>query len=396
MPEDSTTQAPLRIAFIADRFDPSKGGGEAYVADLARNLARRGHEIHVFAPEPADESPRVTVHSVSPGWPGKTLRMISFALRSARAAARGGFDIVHGTGKCLGASVFNPHGGVERAWLRQNYASCSGPLYRAWVRLRRTLSLRHYFVLWQQRRAFVRAERIIAISEMIRRDIIEHHDVHPDRIAVVYNGVDLGRFAPSNRKDHRAPLRESLGATEEELLLLTVGHNYRLKGLEPMVRALALLRSGSNRPLRLLVAGRGRPRRYRRLARRLGVEASLDFLGVRPDIEALYAAADIYVHPTFYDACSLALFEALASGLPVVTTRHNGAAWALGGEEGRVVEDPRDVESLAAAVESLFDEGAREAAGRAARRTAERFPLEENADAVVRVYRDLLAVRGSL
>jgi UDP-glucose:(heptosyl)LPS alpha-1,3-glucosyltransferase len=383
-----------RIALVADRYAPERGGGEAYVANLARTLSALGHEVRVFA-RSIDGSPGdIRVHQV-PVFPlGKALGMVSFAFNAAHILSGMDFDVIHGTGKCLGVNVFNPHGGVERAWLIQNYRSCSSGLYRALVRLKRALSLRHYFTLWQQRRVFGPrgAARIIAISDMVARDIQKFHGTSPERISVVYNGVDLDRFSPQRMSSLRDSAREELGIHRGETVLLNVGHNFRLKGIAPLIRAAAQAgKSLPDQPFRLLVAGKGRPKPYLKLAEKLGLGDKVFFLGVRSDIERLYASADIYVHPTFYDACSLVLFEAMASGLPVVTTRNNGAAWALDGGEGAVVDDPLDTDSLARAIVRMFNPEAREKAARSARMTAEKFPAARNAEQIVGVYEKLVS-----
>ena len=179
---------------------------------------------------------------------------------------------------------------------------------------------------------------------MIKGDIISHYAFPEARIAVVFNSVDLTRFHPHNRLLYRAKRRSGLGVRDDALLLLFAGNNYRLKGLGALVRALSLLaRRFPERDFRLLVAGRGRVRPYRRLSRRLGVEDRVIFAGPLTGMEEYYGASDIYVHPTFYDSCSLTVLEALASGLPVVTTRFNGAAQVIVSEEGgAVIDDPAD------------------------------------------------------
>ncbi len=379
----------LRIAYVIDRFGTDIGGGEAYLSALAAEMTKAGHEVKVFAREASSCEAPFPVEVIGSALPGKSLRMLSFALKAARRTREDGFDIVHGTGKCLGANVFNPHGGVEKAWLRQNYQSCPSAAYRLILRIKRALSLRHYFALWQQRRMFGPggAARIVAVSDMVMRDIREFYGTDDARISVLYNGVDLERFNPANRARFRDEERGIMSADPGETVLLNVSHNFRLKGLGPLIESLAeIRRAAPDARFRLVVAGRGRPGPYSRLAARLGVGGAVRFAGTRKDIERLYAAADVYVHPTFFDACSLTLFEAMASGLPVVTTRHNGAAWALQGGEGEIIEDPRDVPALAGAVLRYFDAAERERAGSAARKTAERFPAKGNADGMAAIY----------
>jgi UDP-glucose:(heptosyl)LPS alpha-1,3-glucosyltransferase len=384
----------LKIAIVLDWFLPSKGG-ESYLVWLADELSRRGHEVHVFAIEgEKDPAASYQVHLVPVlRWP-RSLRMLSFLINSGRLVRRDAFDIIHGVGLTLEMNVFNPHGGVEQAYLKQEFRSISNRFYYFWRRVKLCLSLRHHLTLWIQRRQYLspRVKRIIAISQMIKRNIAEQYGPVVKKVAVVFNSVDLDRFHPRNRELHRAEKRSALDIPSDAVVLLFVGNNYRLKGLEPLMAAVGFLRRKfPSRSIRLLVAGRGRAARYRRKARRLGVADLVLFLGSVKNIEQYYAASDIYVHPTFYDSCSLTVLEALASGLPVVTTRFNGAADAIVSEDGgRVVEDPADVNDLAESIAHYFDEGIRTKARTVTRQWMEQVPPGYNMEQTLRVYDEVV------
>ena len=392
--EKNSSSRKLKIAIVLDWFLPSKGG-ESYLVWLADELSRRGHEVHVFAIEgEKDPAASYQVHLIPVlRWP-RSLRMLSFLLNSGRLVGRDAFDIVHGVGLTLAMNVFNPHGGVEQAYLKQEFRSISNRFYYFWRRVRLYLSLRHHLTLWIQRRQYLspRVKRIIAISGMIKRNIAEQYGPVVKKVAVVFNSVDLDRFHPRNRDLHRAEKRSALDIPSDAVVLFFVGNNYRLKGLEPLMAAVGLLRRKfTNRPIRLLVAGRGRVARYRRKAVRLGVADLVLFLGSVKNIEQYYAASDIYVHPTFYDSCSLTVLEALASGLPVVTTRFNGAADAIVSEDGgRVVEDPADVNDLAESIAYYFDEGIRTKARIVTRQWMEQVPPGYNMEQTLRVYDEVV------
>ncbi|MGD0232159.1 MAG: glycosyltransferase family 4 protein, partial [Syntrophorhabdales bacterium] len=384
----------LKIAILLDKFLPSRGG-ERYFSFLSEELARRGHEVHVFATEAEklDGLPyRLHVIPV-PTYP-RWLRILSFWRRAGRLIASGDFDIVHGVAQCPAVTVLNPHGGVEPAYLAQEFASISNPFYYAYKALKRYLSVRHYLEVGLQRRLYGAGglQGVIAISTMVKRDIIVHYAYPEERIAVVFNSVDLERFHPRNRERHRAKVRKGLGMGEETILLLFAGNNYRLKGLETLIRAVSLLVSHSpGHDFRLLVAGRGRGNRYRRLIARQRVSDRVIFAGPLPDMERYYAASDIYVHPTFYDSCSLTVLEALASGLPVVTTRFNGAADVIAsGEGGAVIDNPADAHELARAILLFADTERRMAARAVTRSWMEQYPPERNVEETLQVYYEAL------
>jgi UDP-glucose:(heptosyl)LPS alpha-1,3-glucosyltransferase len=390
MGEKKSGERKLSIAILLDKFLPSRGG-ERYFTFLAEELTRRGHDVHVFATqvEESADAP-YQVHLIPVFQFPRSARMLSYVLFSARMVKRYGFDVIHGLGQSLACNLLNPHGGVERAYLKQEFASISSRPYYWYRWLRRYLSIRHYVELWLQKRLYSggTVKRIIAISNMVKRDIIAHFNFPPERVAVVFNTVDLERFHPSMRKRLRKRARENMGISESEILFLFAGNNYRLKGLEPLLKALALLKAQfPERRLRLVVAGRGQRWLYKRMARKLGVLGSVLFPGPVREMEPYYAACDIYVHPTFYDSCSLTVLEALASGLPAVTTRFNGASDAITSDEaGRVIDDPRNIDELAKAIAFYFDEERRARAQAASRAAMEQYPASRNVEETLAVY----------
>ncbi len=388
----------LRIAIVLDRFLPSRGG-ESYFSWLAQALSERGHDVHIFA-RVAEESPDrgYTIHSI-PVWRyPRSLRTLTFLISSARVIRWDDFDIIHGVEGTLLMNIYNPHEGVERAYLKQDFLSVSNPGYFFYKYLKRYLSPEHYLKIWIQKKQYLspRVKRIIAISKMIKKDIIRYYGVSEEKIAVVFNCVDLDRFHPRNREIHRNRMRETLGIDPELIVLLFIGNNYRLKGLEPLLSSLALLRERfPERPFRLLVLGRGHRGRYRRLAKRIGVSDLILFLGHVREVEQVYSASDIYVHPTFYDSCSLTVLEALATGLPVITSRFNGAADAiLSKEGGEVIETPANVKSLAESIAYYFDEDRREKARVVTRQWMEKYSLANHIEDILRVYYEVAKEEG--
>ncbi|MHC5039207.1 MAG: glycosyltransferase family 4 protein, partial [Planctomycetota bacterium] len=300
---DSEKQ-PLRIGLVIDHFSAAKGGGEGYCVNLARELVARGHEVHVFADRWDDGMPGVTYHRVPARFPGKTLPMILFALRSQKALSAHDLDIVHAVGKALGMNVFNSHGGIEAKWLAQNFKSMASPLYRTWKKISRVLNPRHYFIPWLEKRQYTDPQvvRFVAISDMLARDIRETYGISSEKLRVVYNGVDTERFHPRNRETHREAVRAELGTDPDASVILHVTNNFRLKGLRPLILAFSRLqREGGQGGFELWILGRGRIRAFERLARSSGAEKSVRFLGWRPGPERFYASADLYAHPTFYD-----------------------------------------------------------------------------------------------
>ena len=218
---------------------------------------------------------------------------------------------------------------------------------------------------------------IIVNSEMVRSHFRQHYGVPPSELRVLYSAINPSRFAVHDRPRRRLEWREQWGIRAEDTVGLFAAMNYRLKGLEPLLHAVGRL--PPRLPFRLLVAGNRRTGAYERLARRLGIADRVLFLGPRRDILHCYFAADFLIHSTFYDPCSLVALEALACGLPVITSRYNGASELLKPPQDRyVIDDPHDHARLAACMEQLLDPEERRIQTEAARRTAAEWTWEHH------------------
>ena len=210
---------------------------------------------------------------------------------------------------------------------------------------------------------------------------------------MIHNGVDTDRFTPALRERHRDATRKELGVGEEVLFLM-LAHNLLLKNADALLRAAAKLRTGG-RAIRVVIAGGKRPERFEKLAQKLGIAAKVTFRGV---VDALpyYAAADVFVHPTWYDPCSLVTLEASGCGLPVITTRYNGASEIMqDGRDGFILDEPADVPALAARMEELLDPERRRAMGEAGREMALAHTFERQTDDFLRLYEDVIAARAA-
>ncbi len=365
---------PIRIVVVLDRFDPLYGGLESWADQWTRWLVKRGHEVHVAAFDiaPDGAGPGVIAH-VLPRTSGRIAR----AAEVEKFLRQQNPDIVHDLGVGWRYDFLQPHAGSRLSNARQDLLSLG-----RWARFERRLSP------WYARRnrEFRALEKrqfgpgrgiVIAVSRMVQADLRRRYDLDPGRIRLVYNGIDLRRLAGPDTQRSRDDLRRSLGL-HEQVLFLFVGHNFRLKGLGPSIEALCLL-NRAGRPCHLAVIGRGPREEYQAMARRLGVFDRVTFHGFVYDVRPFFYGADAFVLPTFHDACSLAVGEAWACGLPVITTRFNGAAELMtSGVQGWVLNDPRDARKLADRMESLLDPGLRNTMSAAARELGSGRSLENN------------------
>lgn len=377
----------MKIGLAIERLDPARGGVEQWTWQYAQRLAALGHDVHVVAAGscPQAEQQPFEVHLVPFG-----RNRLEFAENLARQFDRLPLDVVHDTGCGWQCDVLQPHSGSRKAGAAQNTALAPGwlrPLKRAAARF---LPRQREFARLEARQYADPQRTYVAISRMVARDLQHWHGVPAERIRLVYNGVDTQRFAPQREAARREALRASHGLRPDDVALLIVAHHFRLKGVPALLRALARLVAQGG-PFKLLVAGGKRLAPWRRAAARLGLGERVNFLGSLADPAPLYAATDVYVQPTFYDPCSLVVLEALAAGLPVVTTSFNGAGELLQeGVEGYVLSDPADDAALAAALWTLRDADLRRAQGQAARRLALRHTWDRNTAELLQLYRERL------
>jgi UDP-glucose:(heptosyl)LPS alpha-1,3-glucosyltransferase len=167
--------------------------------------------------------------------------------------------------------------------------------------------------------ALNRPAALVCVSDGVGGEMREHYPALATRVLTIYNGIDTAHFKPGARQDDARAMRERLGIAPGRLVAAFVGSEWERKGLEPLIRALALVGGWH-----LVVAGGGDQRRYQELADALGVGEAVHWLGVSSDMQLVYALADAFALPTSYETFSLVTFEAAACGLPILATGVNG------------------------------------------------------------------------
>ena len=272
-----------------------------------------------------------------------------------------------------GASHYQLHSGLYREAFEAERESFSSSLRRALFRPAMRWNSRRRALLRAESALLARRDgpRLMVFSEALRGRIERAYGARD--ITVERPGVDTQRF-------HPAPEEPEGGGGDLVVRLLFVGHSFALKGLGPLLGALALHRARGGRSC-LTVAGAGPIGRFRREAARRGLSEAVRFAGgvSRDAMPGLYRSHHALVHPTFYDPFSLAAGEALASGIPVVTTRRNGAAEIMeSGREGYLIDDPGDEEAIADALDRLGDRETRREMGRSAARLARGLDAREH------------------
>ena len=369
----------IRFATAILDFSKRKGGAERYLVDLCTRMADNGFEVHVYAERWDEAIQSIHYHRVKTIPFPKSFQLLSFAMRATEEMKHGNYDITLGVGNTFRADVLQPHGGVHWAWFWRSLKAYDHPVLWTIKFLGRVLSPKQWVSGWIEDASYKRGNfsKIIAISDMVKQDIIHWYRISEDQIDVIYNGVDIERFHPRNRQ-YREEIRKRYGMGDE-FVILFVSNNFRMKGLDYLIKALAKIKKEDHPPFKLLILGRDQNEPYLRLAKKIGISEEVIFAGSTDEPEKYYGAADLLVHPTFYDACSLTVLEALASGLPVITTSSNGASGRINLRElGFVISDPREDKILAQQILFFSDPEVREKALIAARSLAEHYSLEKN------------------
>lgn len=380
----------MDVALCYESVLPARGGCETYISDLSRRLARDGHRVHLYACrwDAAALPPSLHYHRLDVPTGPRFLRPWRFAAACERALANYRHDVSIGFDKTWGQDVLYPQGGLHAASQEHNRRKFPGPVSRALADIGKWLNPAAWSFARLERKQYLGPNRplIVVNSRMVRGHFERLMETPPESVRVLPSAIDPARFEAADRLKVRAAERARWGVAPADPVALFVAMNYRLKGLAPLLSAVARL--PREVPFTLAVVGHPNVRRYEALAARLGVTERVRFLGFRAETKSAYFGADFLVHPTFYDPCSLVVLEALACGLPVVTTKYNGAAELLQpGVDGLVVESPHDADGLAAAMGQMCDHAFRHAASGAARKAAARWTFEDH-------YRGLMDILG--
>jgi len=382
----------VKIAFVIEHFKPQYGGQQVYMRDFARFLIERGHEVTFFTQDSnvQDEGMQIELVEISPL--AKLMRWTqwsSFLKQVKRFVREGDFDIVMGTGVSAGINVYQPHGGVTKASHQQNRL-LTHPVHCFLKGLSNAISPKHIMASLIEREIFTdKKVKYIAISEMVKRDMKKFYHLKDDQIELVYNGVDVNRFQPCSAEEREEAKRE-LDLDTQKITFSLVAHNFKLKGLREIIAIVDRLKDKHDNFI-VLIAGKGKKKVYEAMIKSRGLEAHFNFLGAVDNPELVYRASDVYLQPTWYDPCSLVVLEAMAAGVPVISTEFNGASEMIrSGVNGYVIPHPDSLDQFEDAMLQLFDSETRKRLGEQARLSVEPLTHEKNFLHMERVFKEFV------
>jgi UDP-glucose:(heptosyl)LPS alpha-1,3-glucosyltransferase len=387
----------VKVALIIEWLDAWRGGAETSTEQFIQHLLALGVEIDVLTRSRVSSRPGMAVHRIPVTGLSRALQTISFCRRADRRALSLDVDLIHAITPSLAAHVYQPRGGTYAETIDRNIALRRTPGAQALKRLIQRFNLKQRLLLNYERRMLSRPvpPHVIAISDYVGRQLQRHYAFPVERIHRVFNGVDPDETDSSTRARDRAEIRALYDIGRDDLLVLLVAHNFRLKGLTTWIEALALLHRDHRLPVKSLVIGKDRVWRWQKMVDHRGLSGMLQFTGPTPRVRAFYHAADVLAHPTHYDPCSRVVLEAMMSGLPCVTSVFDGASEVIDhGVNGFVLASPGDAEALAATVRSLSSAPLRTRIGLAATAAAGSWSMRRHAEEVLAVYRKI--TKGAL
>ena len=381
----------MQVALAIERMESWRGGAETSTLQLASALRDAGAVVHLITASRGQPIPGTELHMLPGGPFGKTWSTRQFVRRAARLAGELGVDVLHAVSPLPGANLYQPRGGTVPETVERNLALVPAGR-RGLKRVLNVFNGRQQLLARLERR-MLRAGRggrpvVAALSGYVASQLERHYGLSGSEVELIFNGVDLESLDVADGAGARRQIREEYSLGDASLVLLMIAHNFRLKGVATAVRALGQLRSHAVLSgAHLLVVGRDNPVPVLALAESLGVAERVHVLGSSQRVPVLLRAADVLVHPTFYDPCSRVVLEAAACGVVSITTRFNGAADVLEhGRSGWIIPDGDSVAELAEGLSVLSDAERRREAGRACLELRERVSMRRHVEGLLGLY----------
>jgi UDP-glucose:(heptosyl)LPS alpha-1,3-glucosyltransferase len=371
----------MNIALTALSCDDETGIGRV-VKNLAEHFAAAGHSVDVIASRFGSVGNGVVCRCLRTVPGPHTANFLLCSLQARVALRRGKYDVSNSFGVGRGASIVTAQS-CHRSGVEIQRKFRSGRIGSAGWGIFDAAAL-------AEERALVTAgstRLIIAVSQLVKEQLQDCYDVPPDKIRVIPNGVEMPGENQGARGGRRRAARARFGWRENDFGLLFVANEFDRKGLETIIGALALLHDPE---IRLAVVGGDDPAPYRLLAARGGVADRIEFAGTIRGAESLYAGADAFVLPTWYEPFGMVIVEAMAEGVPVITSTRAGAVEGMThGRHGLFLQDVRSADELASAIGRIRDDSSlRSLLASSGKDAARRFAWPVVAEETLAVYKN--------
>lgn len=372
----------MKIAVVVPKYG-LVGGGERFASEVTERLARNeDFEIHVFANRWVAGSSRIQFHKVPIIRFPRFLGPLVFAWCAQWKIRRMNFDLVHSHHWIFHADIYSAHGVPHAGWVSKVRNRHPSLYDRAVIHIERKLIREGG------------ASTFLPVSSIAMEAFRSEYATLPGQWQVVHPGVDVSRFASPDRAACRAEIRGRYGIGADDLLILFVGMNFEVKGLDTIMAAVAKARAA--RPetnIKLLVVGRGDERKYAKIAESLGIADAVIFAGTQhAGLEKFYRAADVFTLFSAFDTFGMVVLEAMAACLPVIVSPNVGAKDLVAeGVNGFVLSHFRDVDAAADRIIQLLDVDRQKTMGEAAQREASEHTWERLTERMEKLYQKILS-----
>ncbi|MCD6600141.1 MAG: glycosyltransferase family 4 protein [Dehalococcoidia bacterium] len=390
----------MKIAFIAPGVHHHAGPAKVAAALIERLC--EDHQVSVFSHtiEGIDLS-KIKYYRVTAFTHPRFLAYISFLVSSTIILAvlsllrKRDFDIIHSSGNSCAfyTNVITSHF-CEREGYRLERSNIIEIPHKTVLQKLKALDYRIY----RRLATFVEGlifrcnsrKAYIVVSQPMKKEFIRHYGAAAENITVIPNGVDPEMFTPANRPLYRDSIRQRYGISRSDQVLMLAGGDWERKGVSYAIEALSLLPQPD---VKLLIVGSGDAKFYGQFAELKQVRERIIFVPHSNNLQEYYAASDVFVLPTIYEPFGLVIVEAMASGLPVITSGFAGAADVIiDGVNGLLLREPSDVNDLATKIELLLlNAELRRTMGEHARETAEKLSWDCVTQKAIDVYNEVLS-----
>jgi len=368
----------LKIAVVIPRYG-LVGGAEGFASQLCESLAEDGRfEIHVIANKWKETTSPIAFRKVPIVPFPRFFRPLSFALFVQKRLREEDYDVVHSHERIFQTDLLTIHGFPHMTWVKEAR--------------RKRPSLFDISTAWIEKKGIEGGETrpiLLPVSTLVKEEYLKLYNIPESNIHVVHPGVSLDRFKGLERAWCRQDICQKHRLSEDSILVLFVGMNFEIKGLDLVLKAAAELKGREERSkaLKVLVVGKGNIRKYKAMANSLGMEDHVIFAGVTSQVEKYYMGSDIFILPSRYDAFPLVTLEAMAAGLPVIISEHVGSKDVIeNGTNGFVVGPDPSVQELSRFLSHLLDRDLRMQMGQKAAMRACNFTWERTAEVMADFY----------
>lgn len=380
----------MKVGLVIYHADARRGGAERYTIDLARSLAHRGHDVTILAASYHECPWEVKQIKCDAMGLSRSLRYRRFLINLDIHLQSHSFDVLHAMLPVHHCDLYHPHAGLAAENLAMGHLKHRSKSGQFFARIANKLNpmRRKYASVERRMMSAALPPMILCLSEYVRRTVRGRFPVSDDGLPILFNGVDLRTYDPKRNPDAGAKVRAQLRISHDSIIALIMAQDFYRKGVDTAIMALSRV---ADARLKLVVVGRDYETPFAKLASKLGAEKRVIFAGPTTDPYSYYRAADFFVLPTRHDPCSLVVLEALAMGVPSITSAANGAGEVIThGLDGFIVPDPNNVPRLTEAMVSMLDERRRTNMSAAALMLRPKLSYDDHMTKLLGIYQKVI------